>query len=195
MKLSRSCLFASAILVSSFMVFAAATPAVAASSSAIASQRGALPPQSGNFALRNLPTVGTDHVRCLGIGSSGNAVIWDCTYENDQSWHFGNEYGDTGYNQLINAKGQCLGIEGGSNEQGKPVVGATCEPTHKDQYWTFDNTGATGDFWIFNLYSPYVVGVKGGSTANSAAVIMWAWQDKSNNQAWEYSFISDRHVS
>lgn len=181
----------SAILVPGLIAFAFAAPAVAAGSSA-KPRPPAVPLQPGNFALRNLPTIGTeDGTKCLGIGSTNDAGIWRCTYANDQNWHLGNELNSTGYNQVINAKGQCLGIAGGSEAEGAQVVGWTCDgPTHTDQYWTFDNTRSTGDFWIFNYKSPYVVGVAGGSTANGAAVIMWNWQDTSNNQAWEYYSIS-----
>jgi hypothetical protein len=184
----RTLIFVGAIAFSGLIGIVAGPSSVAAVSR---TQHPISPDQPGNFALRNLPILS----RCLGIeqNSSKDAGIWNCTYANDQSWHLGQEEGTSGYYQVINAYGQCLGVAGGSDVEGAQVVGWTCEPTHPDQYWTFDLACETaGTFFVFNYHSGYVLGVAGGEKYNGAPVVQWRWQEEcSNNQVWVYYFISN----
>lgn len=132
----------------------------------------------------------TNSGRCLGI-ANGNAGIWNCTNaggNSDQTWHWGGYVtGPDGiyYSQLINGKGQCLGVAGGSTANGARIVGFSClGPTHPDQYWYYDSVwlGVGGDGSVLvNLKTPCgglslggkVIGVAGGSKANGAAAVLW----------------------
>ncbi len=119
--------------------------------------------------------------RCIGI-AGGNAGIYNCTFVNDQAWQViaaktvkGNSYA-----QIENAKNQCLGVSK------TRVVGQACNSANNSQYW--NNTvkgvvcGAAAP--VVNLASGKVVGVAGGSTANGAAVVVFSYQHKCNNQFW-----------
>jgi hypothetical protein len=119
--------------------------------------------------------------RCIGI-SGGKAGIFTCTFVNDQAWKViaaktvkGNSYA-----QIENAKGQCLGVSK------LRVVSQACNSASNGQYW--NNTvkgvvcGAAAP--VVNLASGDVVGVAGASTANGAAVVMFGYQHKCNNQFW-----------
>jgi hypothetical protein len=144
----------------------------------------AFPP--GAFSLLNY-----NSLLCLGINSSGDAGQWYCTYQNDQAWHQGAQYGSSGYYQVINAKGQCLGVSGASKSEGARVVGFSCLSTHKDQYWTVrTSVSCSGYYPVYNYNSGLVLGVSGNSLSNGAAVVQWPYQGKyCNNQFW--GFISD----
>ncbi|HTX27834.1 MAG TPA: RICIN domain-containing protein [Streptosporangiaceae bacterium] len=128
---------------------------------------------------------------CLGIlggADDAPAVQWPCDGSANQGWTFGSEYGDdSGYYQLVNGDGQCLGVLGGSTGEGAPVYGWTClGPTHPDQYWRKVQSGIVpGYHYLENLNSGLVVGVSGNSTAEGASVVQWADQDTANNQLWE----------
>jgi hypothetical protein len=119
--------------------------------------------------------------RCIGI-AGGKAGIYTCTFVNDQAWQViatktvsGNSYA-----QLENQKGQCLGVSKSR------LVGQACNSANNGQYW--NNTvkgvvcGAAAP--VVNLASGKVVGVAGGSTANGAAVVIFTYQHKCNNQFW-----------
>ena len=92
--------------------------------------------------------------------------------------------------QIINGKGQCLGIAGGSTDEGADVVSYQCYPGHPDQYWFLASTGCGSHEWWFDNYSTdiqdFSMGVAGGSKANGANVVEWAYQQKCNNQVWEF---------
>lgn len=119
--------------------------------------------------------------RCIGI-AGGNAGIYTCTFINDQAWKViaSKTVGGNIYAQVENQKGQCLGVSK------TRVVGQACRSTNNDQYW--NNTlkgvvcGAAAP--VVNLGTGDVVGVAGGSTANGAAVVIFAYQAKCNNQFW-----------
>jgi hypothetical protein len=119
--------------------------------------------------------------RCIGI-SGGNAGIYTCTFINDQAWKVIASKTVSGnvYAQIENQKGQCLGVSK------TRVVGQACNSANNDQYW--NNTlkgvvcGAAAP--VVNLGTGKVVGVAGGSTANGAAVVIFAYQAKCNNQFW-----------
>jgi hypothetical protein len=119
--------------------------------------------------------------RCIGI-SGGKAGIFTCTFVNDQAWQViatktvkGNSYA-----QIENEKSQCLGVSK------TRVVGQACNSANNGQYW--NNTvrgvvcGAAAP--VVNLASGKVVGVAGASTANGAAVVVFSYQHKCNNQFW-----------
>jgi Ricin-type beta-trefoil lectin domain len=119
--------------------------------------------------------------RCIGI-AGGKAGIYTCTFVNDQAWQViatktvsGNTYA-----QIENHKGQCMGVSKSR------VVGQACNSANNGQYW--NNTvkgvvcGAAAP--VVNLASGKVVGVAGASTANGAAVVIFAYQHKCNNQFW-----------
>jgi hypothetical protein len=128
---------------------------------------------------------------CLGINSSNDAGQWDCTLSGlDQYWHWGSENSSfPGWYQLVNDKGQCLGVAGGSIAEGARVVGWTCDgSSHYDQYWARINYVCYSDYIPYypftNLNSGYVLGVAGNSKANGAAVVQFAYQAVCNNQFW-----------
>jgi hypothetical protein len=129
---------------------------------------------------------------CLGINGSGDAGQWPCTYVNDQAWHQGAQYGNSGYFQVINVNGQCLGVSGASRSQGARVVGFRCISSHPDQYWTV-NTSVTciksgiTFYPIINKNSGQVLGVAGNSLSRSAAVVQWPYQSICNNQFWAFA--------
>lgn len=99
---------------------------------------------------------------CLGIDSSRYAGLYNCIYKNDQAWTRGHAYGVSSYRQLINAKGRCPGVTGASRNPGACVVGWTCLPTHRDQYWVEAGECLVGldVFYLFqNDESQLVLGV------------------------------------
>lgn len=119
--------------------------------------------------------------RCIGI-SGGKAGIWNCTFVNDQAWQViatktvkGNSYA-----QLENTKGQCLSVSK------TRVVGQACNSSNNSQFWNNTVKGVVcgASTPVVNLASGKVVGVAGGSTANGAAVVIFAYQKKCNNQFW-----------
>jgi Ricin-type beta-trefoil lectin domain-like len=127
---------------------------------------------------------------CLGIAggrANARAVQWNCNNSANQAWHWGAEYGNSGYYQLANGDNQCLGILGGSTAVGAQVVGWSCLPGHRDQYWYMPGLTCNGDYPIANLKSGQVVGVSGNSRSNGANVIQWPYQKKCNNQFWAWS--------
>jgi hypothetical protein len=128
---------------------------------------------------------------CLGINSSRYAGLYNCTYKNDQAWTWGHAYGVSSYRQLINAKDQCLGVAGASTNPGARVVGWTCLPTHRDQYWIEAGECLVGFdfFYLFqNDQSQLVLGVAAGSTSNGAEVVQWTDQHVCNNQYWGLAY-------
>ena len=127
---------------------------------------------------------------CLGIAggrANARAVQWNCNNSANQAWHWGAEYGNSGYYQLVNGDNQCLGIRGGSTAVGAQVVGWNCLPGHRDQYWYTPGLTCNGYYPIANLKSGQVVGVSGNSRSNGANVIQWTYQKTCNNQFWAWS--------
>jgi hypothetical protein len=126
---------------------------------------------------------------CLGISGDKNdqpAVQWNCNGHADQEWHIGAFYPDgSGFFQLVNGNNSCLGVAGGSTNEGARVVGWSCYgPTHPDQYWSPLPYYCDGDEPLQNLGSDYVLGVAGNSTQWGAPVVQWAFQFTCNNQYW-----------
>lgn len=95
----------------------------------------------------------------------------------------------------MNDEGQCLGIAGGSIDQGADVNSNRCIGTSaQDQYWTLEYTGPnTYECWVFNYKSGYVLDIRNGSTANGAQVQQWHWIQKDINQDWIRVNPSHKH--
>jgi hypothetical protein len=144
---------------------------------------------SATFSIYNYQSVTADKNLCLGItGDADNkpAVLWTCEGSKDQTWHFGAELGTTGFYELINGLGQCLAVQGGSDEEGADLYGWTCEGT-EDQYWTVYDAKCKDTFCPINNYeSGYVIGVEGGSDEPGAAIVQWPFEENANNQYWEF---------
>jgi Ricin-type beta-trefoil lectin domain-like len=126
---------------------------------------------------------------CLGISGDKNdqpAVQFTCNGNADQQWHWGSQNASySGWYQLVNGNGSCLGVSGGSLSEGASVVGFSClGSTHYDQYWTPLGYSCSGYVPLDDLNSNYVLGVSGNSTAVGAAVVQWAYQGACNNQFW-----------
>ena len=142
----------------------------------------------------NIVNWNTQGAICLGISggkTDAPAVVWTCNTHADQLWRQGKEYGRTGYYQLVNNHNQCLGVSGGSTKEGARVVSWTCLTGHKDQYWKWDTTrNCSYDYLTYNtldnLKSRYVLGIAGNSSKSGAAVVIWRYQGKCNNQFWDY---------
>jgi Ricin-type beta-trefoil lectin domain-like len=177
------------------VIAAAAFPAASAASAQaavapVAASGTSFP--AGVFSLVNYNAYEHGSYRCVGISGTA-AGLWNCTYDSDQAWQQGTEYGSTGYYQLENAKDQCLGVSAGSKKEGARLVGWDCLSTHKDQYWKV-NSHITEDgiewYSVKNLNSGYVIGVQAGGYSNGAAVVQWRYQGEPNNQDW--AFLADK---
>ena len=130
---------------------------------------------TGDFSIFN-----ENSNKCLGI-SNGLAGQWTCSLGDDQNWHWGGTARDNRYRQLVNWKGQCLAVNGGSTADGARILGYRCTAT-SDQYWRVQNA-AGFDVVILNYKSDKLVGVSGGSMANGAAVVQWTVTG-APNQLW-----------
>ena len=129
---------------------------------------------------------------CLGItGGDDNAaaIQWNCNKAPDQTWHRGNEDGTSGYYQIINGDGECLGVYQISTTEGALVVGWQClGTTHPDQYWAWDESSTDpGYYYLVDYNSGQVVGVLDNSKALGASIVQWPNQHTPNNQLWEAS--------
>jgi hypothetical protein len=169
---------------------AAPAPAIRHASVPLPPSITVVPAVTGTFSLINTQSLHDDspYDQCLGIGSGGGAGNWYCTFTNDQAWDLGRRWGTTGYYELVNKKGQCLGVSGASTAEGARVVGWTCIARHPDQYWGFSAiySGGVQIGWaVVNLHSGYVLGVAGASPDNGAAVVQWPYQGANAlNQDW-----------
>jgi hypothetical protein len=173
---------------------------------AIAPAAAAHGPASGSLGIRpaGVGSIAEDSVftfvlfnlnsfLCLGISGGKDdapAVQWTCEEVANQEWHYGAEYGNSGYYQLINGDGECLGVAGSSKSKGARVYGWTCNG-HLDQYW--QGVGIS-DGTVFNNYnSGLVLGVAGNSKAVGAAVVQWPYGgdvETNLNQFWEVEGVS-----
>lgn len=141
--------------------------------------------------------------KCLGIAGGRDdapAVLWTCNGHPDQLWTRG--YVDPenrNYSQIVNRDGMCLGVAGGSTQNGARIVGWNCQnPEPNNQFWFYDtiDLGYPGNGPVLvNLATPVnaqgfggkVTGVSGGSTSNGAPIVLWANSTGPNfapNQAW-----------
>src|SRR5581483_8401330 len=64
---------------------------------------------SVTFHIRNDKASG----KCIGIASIGYAGDWNCTNNPDQTWHWGDRAGASGWAELVNGNGQCLSLSAG----------------------------------------------------------------------------------
>ncbi len=121
--------------------------------------------------------------RCIGIGSNLYAGDWTCTNNNDQLWYLTNCAGL--YCNLENENNQCLGVAGGSTQEGARIQGYRCDGT-SNQLWNYNNYCVSGphSFQQFlENFDGYVIGVQGASTANGAPLIQYA-PNTSTDQCW-----------
>jgi len=177
-------LAAVAVLSLTSIIAGVSTPAVAGAGEL----HPAAAPPAGTFSLRNY---NSPHY-CLGItGGEDNAaaIQWDCNGAPDQTWHRGNEDGTSGYYQIINGDGECLGVYQISTTEGATVVGWQCV-AHPDQYWAWDESSESGYYYLTDYNSGQVVGVLDNSTAEGAPIVQWPNQHTPNNQLWQASPIS-----
>jgi hypothetical protein len=142
-----------------------------------ASTLGVNPAQAASSGQIYNPNSG----RCVGI-ASGLAGIWNCTTNNDQTWHWGQSYPNwSSYRQLINGNNKCLGAQG-SGLVGARIDASTCDGGY-GQYWYYNSSSLT----VENFGSTQVMGVSGGSTANGAAVVQWT-SNGNPDQRWDIYF-------
>jgi hypothetical protein len=142
-------------------------------------------PPAGTFSLQNY---NSPHY-CLGItGGEDNAaaIQWNCNGAPDQTWHRGNENGTSGYYQIINGDGECLGVYQISTTEGATVVGWQCV-AHPDQYWAWKESSESDYYYLTDYNSGQVVGVLNNSTAEGAPIVQWPNQHAPNNQLWQAS--------
>ena len=177
-------LAAVAVLGLTSIIAGVSTPAVAGAGEL----HPAAAPPAGTFSLRNY---NSPHY-CLGITGGEDdaaAIQWDCNGAPDQTWHRGNEDGTSGYYQIINGDGECLGVYQISTTEGATVVGWQCV-AHPNQYWAWDESSESGYYYLSDYNSGQVVGVLGNSTAEGAQIVQWPNQHTPNNQLWQASPIS-----
>jgi hypothetical protein len=181
-------LIAGAVLGVAGIMAGIATPAVAATGpgSRAGELNAALSlPPGGTFSLANY-----NSDDCLGIASGEDntgSIQWDCTGAVDQTWNLGQEDGTSGYYQLINGDGECLGVYDASTAAGADVVGWQCLGTgHPDQYWGWAQSAADpGYYYLVNYNSGQVLGVWNNSAAEGAQIVQWPDQNTPNNQLWK----------
>jgi hypothetical protein len=139
-----------------------------------------------------------DSNRCLGINSSGDAGLWNCTFSGDQQWLINGSKtsGSDTYYQFKNQDNKCLGVTANSTSDDARIVGQDCDGTNDSQFWAILNSPCSGEFFpILNYRGAIdskndVVGVSGNSSANGAAVVLWSYQGVCNNQFWEVDSTS-----
>jgi hypothetical protein len=140
---------------------------------------------TGTFSLENY----NSH-ECLGIAGGAddaNAIQWDCNGAPDQTWHIGQEDGASGYYQIVNGDGECLGVYAISTTEGAAVVGWDClGTTHQDQYWAWaEAPGDPGYYYLMDHNSGEVVGVWDNGTTEGTQIVQWPNQRTPNNQLWQ----------
>jgi hypothetical protein len=154
-----------------------------------------------SFQLQNF--MGAPSGMCLGIKGGGTdqpAVLWPCNGARDQQWHWGTELNNTGFYQLINGDGMCLGVASGGDSNGDQIVGWTCNG-HIDQYWEWGdllytcdyNTGnGSIEYTPFTDYGARVAGVQGGHNTEGTPIVLWyPISSTCGNQFWEYSSVEN----
>lgn len=153
-----------------------------------------VPRASGDFNLVNYHSwqQGAGNYKCIGIAGSppdGNAGDWSCSGQPDQAWHWGAS-NPQGWTQLVNGRGQCLGVAGGSDSAGARIVGWSCLGSgHPDQYWAPGSSVFSGADTLLNYNgyanggSAWLIGVQGGSLANGAPLVLWS-SNNNPDQSW-----------
>jgi hypothetical protein len=127
--------------------------------------------------------------KCLGV-SGGNMtngtpiVQFTCNGHPDQQWGV-IPLNDGNFYQFRNGanNNKCLGVPGGSTNSDVQLVIWDCL-SHPDQFWTAIQDPNTGCFVLQNFNSGLVVGVRGGSLLNSAAVVQFNFLAGHPDQEW-----------
>jgi hypothetical protein len=169
----------------------AAIPAASSTASLVLAQNS-----STTFEILNYNSLVVSKDLCLGITGGEDdapAVLWPCNGSKNQTWHWSGETINNSFDQqLVNGNNECLGIAGGSSQNGAEVVGWSCLTGHPDQYWfpDLDAMICGANFEPFyNYNSGDVLGVAGNSTTAGASIIQWDnFQQECNNQLWSYAF-------
>lgn len=108
--------------------------------------------------------------RCIGVEAPYAYSIECNTNDSTQIWFTGAEEGSTGFYQLKNNAGQCLSVYGGGTSQDERIGAGTCNTSHPDQFWTFDDV-TTNNYDLVNYHSSYLVTIYGGSTASPTELV------------------------
>lgn len=139
-------------------------------------------PTSGSFQIHNYHASG----KCIGI-SGGFAGSWNCTTHPDQTWHWGAGCplsGACGWVQLMNGNpNTCLSVSGSSLAEGARITAEACNTSRDDQYWEQVSSPVSGQSYLENYGSGYVIGVSGASTSNGAELVQWA-RNTNGDQYW-----------
>jgi hypothetical protein len=135
---------------------------------------------------------------CLGVANdaaAGQVIQWACDGESDQSWHWGSENGFTGYYELVNGGGDCLGLSGGGTIAGTPVISGQCLG-RADQYWRTAaecvrmTSHGNVDYWPLFSYAAsskglYVIGSLAGTTEEGADMLLEGYITSCDFQFWD----------
>lgn len=125
---------------------------------------------------------------CLDIRGGADdqtAAQGYCNEAADQTWNVGAEAGISGYYELINGDGECLGVSNASTAPGAAIVAWQCLG-HKDQYWAWAQSAINPSYhYLVNYNSGKVVSVANNSASNDAPVVQEPTQAKPNGQIWD----------
>jgi Ricin-type beta-trefoil lectin domain len=135
--------------------------------------------------------------KCLAVagGSLDNGaplVQFDCTRQFNE-WFYAKTVPATGNYQIFvitythSSSLKCLAVDGWSDANGARVVQWDCDTTGKNysQQWNYVGSADSG-VRLFNAWSGLYLSVAGGSTANNAPVVQWAYTGL-GNQTWTYT--------
>lgn len=126
---------------------------------------------------------------CLGISAGSDnapARLGKCTLAVDQNWNRGLEYGTTGYYEIINGDGECLGVSSNSTAVGADIVGWQCHTSWQGQYWTWaPASGHTGYYNLVNLRSKQVLSVLYNTMKQGAIIVQEPNRKKADSQLWK----------
>jgi hypothetical protein len=167
-----SVLVSATVFTTMFVTANAAAAAEQGKDAIAASISSAAVPWTGTRRIHN-----PNSDRCLGIDSSGNAGVYDCTTNRDQAWTVASPLaGD--YYLIVNSNNQCLNVSGG---QGVRVRASLCNLT-AEMGWRY-YTDRYGRKVFENMRSHMILAVYGGLKANGSAVVQWA-DTNGADQAW-----------
>lgn len=135
---------------------------------------------------------------CLGVANdaaAGQVIQWACDGKSDQTWQWGSENGFTGYYELVNGGGDCLGLSGGGTIAGTPVISGPCQG-RADQYWRTAaecvrmTSHGNVDYWPLFSYAAssrglYVIGSPGGTTKEGADMVLEGYITACDFQFWD----------
>lgn len=135
---------------------------------------------------------------CLGVANdaaAGQVIQWACDGKSDQTWQWGSENGFTGYYELVNGGGDCLGLSGGGTIAGTPVISGACQG-RADQYWRTAaecvrmTSHGNVDYWPLFSYAAsskglYVIGSLAGTTKEGADMLLEGYITACDFQFWD----------